>query len=135
MPPLFEQNQENRPQVGVVGPCSSGKTTLIESLKLHGIHARHIAQEHSFVPYMWQRLADPKSLIYLDVSYPVSMQRRRLDLSLEEFEDQKNRLHHARQHADLYLLTDALTPKEVLDLVLRFLKLDNPSNQEYNATR
>jgi hypothetical protein len=131
----FRKNRDKESQVGVVGPCSAGKTTLISGLQKNGILARHIAQEHSFVPYMWQRLVNPKYLIYLDVSYPVSMQRRPLDLSLPEFEEQKERLRHARQHADLYLMTDPLSAEEVLDQVLRFLKLDNPSNREYNATR
>lgn len=112
--------------VGVVGPCSAGKTTLIEGLRKYGIEARHIAQEHSFAPSMWQRLADPKLLIYLDVSYPVSMQRRPLDMSPQEFKEQQERLGHARQHADFYLFTDPLTPEEVLEQVLEFIQQASP---------
>ena len=55
--------------IGVVGPCAAGKTTLVAALREMGYNVRHIAQEHSYVPYMWQRLAKPDLLIYLDVSY------------------------------------------------------------------
>ena len=134
MPLPNEKNPSGRALVGVVGPCSAGKTTLIAGLQQHGIAARHIAQEHSFVPHMWQRLADPKVLIYLDVSYPVSMQRRLLDLNSQEFAEQQERLRNAREHADLYLVTDSLTPEEVLEQVLRFIKqVDKNSIQELDS--
>jgi hypothetical protein len=124
----FKISPVGKALVGVVGPCSAGKTTLIYGLGRHGIEARHIAQEHSFAPSMWQRLSDPKFLIYLDVSYPVSIQRKPLDLSPQEFQDQQERLSHARGHADLYLSTDLLTPEEVLEQVLRYLKQVDPGS-------
>ena len=108
--------------IGVVGPCSAGKTTLIRGLTARGYTARHIAQEHSFVPDMWKRISNPDILIYLDVSYEVSMQRRKLDLSEKEFEIQLERLSHARQNADFVLNTDHKTPEEVRNLVLNFLE-------------
>jgi hypothetical protein len=109
--------------IGIVGPCAAGKSTLISGLKELGYAARHIAQEHSFVPAMWQRVADPLVLIYLDVSYVVSMQRRPQNMTEVEFAEQTNRLRHAREHADLYLHTDDLTPAEVLEQVLAFLQI------------
>jgi thymidylate kinase len=109
--------------IGVVGPCSAGKTTLIRGLKARGYTARHIAQEHSFVPDMWKRISNPDILIYLDVSYEVSMQRRKLDLSEREFEIQLERLSHARQNADFFLNTDQENPEEVLNKVLIFLEI------------
>ena len=54
------------PKIGVVGPCAAGKTTLIAGLRNHGYTAKHIAQEHSYVPAMWQLLTNPDILIYLD---------------------------------------------------------------------
>lgn len=108
--------------IGVVGPCSAGKSTLIAGLRAHGYTARHIAQEHSFVPDMWQRLAKPAKWVFLDVSYPVSMQRRALDMTPAEFEEQNRRLAHARQHADFYLHTDGLSPQEILGQVIAFLQ-------------
>jgi len=111
--------------IGLVGPCSAGKSTLIGRLKGFGYNCRHIAQEHSYVPDMWLRLVNPIALIYLDVSYPVSMDRRPLNLTPEEFEEQKNRLSHAFQNADLYLHTDELTPDEVQALVMNFFSKHN----------
>jgi thymidylate kinase len=117
----FKVDPRGKALVGVVGPCSAGKTTLIAGLKEKGIDSRHIAQEHSFVPSMWLKLADPKILIFLDVSYPVSMQRRQLNLSPQEFAEQQNRLQHAREHADFYMMTDHLTPGEVLEKVYQYI--------------
>jgi deoxyadenosine/deoxycytidine kinase len=108
--------------IGVIGPCAAGKSTLIEGLKRHGISAKHIAQEHSYVADMWRRLTKPDTLIYLDVSYPKTIERRMMNWSVEEYKEQIRRLEHARQHADFYLITDNLTTSQVLNTVLDFLK-------------
>ena len=108
--------------IGVVGPCASGKTTLTAGLKRLGYRSRHIAQEHSYVKDMWQRLTKPDLLIFIDASYPVTCQRRRLDWTEEEYAEQHRRLAHARQHADLYLNTDNLTVGEVLERVVQFIQ-------------
>ena len=109
-------------KVGLVGPCAAGKTTLVAGLKEHNYQAKHIAQEHSYVADMWQRLAKPDVLIYLDVSYAQSQKRRRMNWTPDEYHRQIGRLRHARQHADFYLDTDPLTPEEVKYQVLEFLK-------------
>lgn len=108
--------------IGIVGPCSAGKTTLIQGLKLHGFTARHIAQEHSFVPNMWLRITRPDVLIFLDVSYKVSQRRRKLDWLEKDFKEQQLRLAHAREHADLVIKTDHLAMEEVLITVVDYLK-------------
>lgn len=108
-------------RIGIVGPCAAGKSTLISRLTDQGYSARHIAQEHSFVPDMWQRLAKPDLLIYLDVSYPVSLRRRKMDWNQEEYQEQVLRLRHARQHADLYLQTDTLSIQEVYQRVVNLI--------------
>ena len=113
--------QDNKPTIGVVGPCGAGKTTLIDALKNEGYIARHIAQEHSYLPNMWLRLVNPDILVYLNASYPVSTSRRKLDWSRGEYDEQMRRLQDARQHADLVIETDALTPTEVLHQVLEFI--------------
>jgi deoxyadenosine/deoxycytidine kinase len=113
---------KTRGKVGVVGPCAAGKTTLTAGLKERGYVAKHIAQEHSYVPHMWQRIANPDVLIFLDVSYPLTLRRRNLDWTEAEYQEQQRRLAHARQHADLVLDSTSLTPQAVLERVLEFLK-------------
>jgi thymidylate kinase len=107
--------------IGIVGPCGAGKTTLATKLKALGYKVRHIAQEHSYVPSMWQKLTNPDILIYLNVSYENTILRRQLNWSREEFEEQLRRLSHARQHADLVIDTDALDAQGVLGDVESFL--------------
>ncbi len=110
--------------IGVVGPCAAGKTTLVSSLIARGFPARHIAQEHSYVADMWQRLTHPEILVFLDASYPITLKRRRLNWTIEEYNEQQYRLRHARQHANLYLFTDALSVQQVLDEVLKYLEFE-----------
>jgi hypothetical protein len=90
-------------------------------LKPLGYTVRQIAQEHSFIPAMWQRLTHPDVLICLEASYPVTKQRKRFNWSEKEYQQQIERLRHAQEHADLRVDTDDLTPGEVLSAVLEFL--------------
>ncbi len=109
-------------RVGIVGPCTSGKSTLIANLsRIDEVELRHIAQEHSYVQNMWQRISKPDWLIFLDVSYPVTLRRKNLQWTEAEYKEQQRRLAHAREHAHLYIMTDNLTPQEVVDKVLVFL--------------
>ena len=78
--------------IGVVGPCGAGKSTLISNLRRQGIVCRHIAQEHSYVPDMWRRITRPDILIFLDASYAVTVARRKLTWSFEEYNEQVVRL-------------------------------------------
>ena len=109
-------------RIGVVGPCSAGKSTLIAGLKEKGLDVRHIAQEHSYVPDMWRQITNPDILIFLDVSFPVSQHRRPLDWQIQDFIEQQSRLEHARQQADLLINTDDLSIQDVLNLALTFLR-------------
>ncbi len=111
--------------IGIVGPCGSGKSTLSAGLESHGYVCRHIAQEHSYVPAMWQKITKPDILIYLNASFPVSTRRRRLNWQEKDYEEQLLRLSHARQHANLLIDTDHLTPRQVLQKVLDYLKETN----------
>lgn len=110
------------PLIGVVGPCGAGKSTLISALELRGCFCRHIAQEHSYVKDMWQRLTHPDILIFLQASFPVSTARRNLNWLERDHAEQQRRLSHAFDHADLIIDTDSLSPDQVLDKVLTFLK-------------
>ena len=114
-------------KIGVVGPCGSGKTTLKNGLEQYGISIRQIAQEHSYVPNMWKRISNPDVLIFLEVSYAVTLQRKPFHWEEKEYQEQLHRLRHADAHADLHIDTDALTPEEVLQIVLDFIgENDNP---------
>ncbi len=117
----MDESDRKRSLVGVVGPCGSGKSTLIEGLERAGYCCRHIAQEHSYVPYMWERITDPDVLIFLDASFAVCTARRRLNWTRADFEEQQRRLAHARQHADLLVDTSNLSIHQALDTVLEFL--------------
>jgi cytidylate kinase len=109
--------------IGVVGPCGSGKSTLIARLTIAGFFGRHIAQEHSYVPYMWKRITNPDLLIYLNASFETCTQRRRLNWTNEDYLEQLRRLAHAREHADLIIETDPLSPEEVLAYLIDYLRL------------
>ena len=108
--------------IGIVGPCGAGKSTLANNLIREGYSVRHIAQEHSYVPSMWQHITSPDLLIYLDVSYENTIVRRSLDWTEGEYLEQLKRLQHARQHADLYLDTNSLDQNGVLQAVLAWLQ-------------
>lgn len=110
-------------RVAVVGPCASGKSTLIRVLDEAGYETRHPAQEHSYVPHMWQKLSQPDILIYLDVDYPNVVARRPKNPGPpERLEIQHERLAHARAHCDFYVDTSGLTPEEIQQKVLAFLR-------------
>lgn len=114
--------KEKKPMIAVVGPCAAGKSTLVSALIELGYSAKHVAQEHSYVPEMWQILVSPDILIYLDVSFPVSRQRTGSTWQESIFNKQISRLTHAREHADLILNTDTHQPEEILELVKDFLE-------------
>jgi len=108
-------------RIKVAGPCASGKSTLAARLRALGYDASSTAQDHSYVPDMWQRLNPPDLLVYLDVSLATAHRRGRTGWDQAYLDEQKHRLRHARAHCDLYLATDDLTEDQVLALVLTFL--------------
>ena len=110
-----------KPLIGIVGPCGAGKSTLITGLEKHGYVCRHIAQEHSHVQAMWQIITRPQLLIYLHASFPISTARRQLNWREKDHTEQLRRLAHAREHANLLIETDDLTPEQVLQKALDFL--------------
>lgn len=103
--------------IAIVGPCASGKSSLAAKLKDAGYQARQIAQEHSYVPDMWQKLSQPEVLIFLDASYETCTERKALSWTPEEYQTQRKRLKHALDHSDIYLQTDELSEEEVFNKV------------------
>lgn len=71
---------------------------------------------------MWQKIAKPDILIFLDASFPVSTARRKLTWQKTDHEEQYRRLAHARKHANVVIDTDALSPEQVLQKVLDYLQ-------------
>lgn len=108
--------------IGVVGVCGSGKSSLVNGLAERGYTARHIAQEHSYVPDMWQRLTNPAILIYLQVSYVNTLKRKNFHWTEKEYQEQIYRIRHAIDHADIIIDTDQYSPDEILQIVLDQLR-------------
>jgi ATPase subunit of ABC transporter with duplicated ATPase domains len=120
--PNFETIPTKTLRIAVVGPCSAGKSSLTKTLKAAGYKARHPAQEHSYVPNMWQRITQPDLLIYLDVDYKHARLRRpHIDGGPERIAEQQHRLRHAREWCDFYLDTSGLRMEEVETAVFNFL--------------
>jgi ABC-type cobalamin/Fe3+-siderophores transport system ATPase subunit len=114
-------SDQGSPVLIIAGPCGSGKTTLVRDLARCNIKARQVAQEHSFVPDMWQKLAQPDILIFLDASFETCKFRKQFNWTEEDYKEQKRRLQHALQHSDIYIQTDGKSPLEVLEMVLEAL--------------
>jgi cytidylate kinase len=120
--PSDKPDSQRQPLIGLVGVCASGKSTLLKGLEARGYRVRHIAQEHSYVKDMWKRLTNPDILIFLDVSYPLTLKRRKLDWSEADWAEQQRRLAHARENANFYIDTDHLSAEQVLERVISFLE-------------
>lgn len=107
--------------LGVVGVCGAGKSELVQRLRARGYKVKHIAQEHSYIKDMWQRISKPDILIYLDVSFEETMRRKKFDWSEKDYLEQQERVQHAYQHANLIVKTDGLSIEGVFDYVLQNL--------------
>jgi deoxyadenosine/deoxycytidine kinase len=118
----MDEPPSKRLRIGVVGPCGSGKSTLIAGLERYGYTCRHIAQEHSYVQAMWQIISRPDILIFLHASFAIATARSRLNWRVKDYAEQSRRLSHARKHAHIIIDTDNLTPDQILSIVLEFLK-------------
>lgn len=115
---MVQSNSGDPQLIGFVGVCASGKTSITRQLEAMGYRCRHIAQEHSYVATMWLQLTHPDYLIFLAVDYPTTLQRKRLDWTQSEYEEQIRRLRHAYEHADLIVDTSHQTLQETLDFIL-----------------
>ena len=108
-------------RIAIVGPCAAGKTTLQNNLVRLGYDARAVAQEHSEAQTMWQQIARPDILIYLDASLATIHQRLKVDWEQEYLDRMNRRLTHARSHAHFWLDTNPLTPAQICERVAEFL--------------
>lgn len=108
------------PRVVVVGPCASGKSTLVTALRAHGFDASVSAQEHSAVPRLWQR-SDPDVLIALEVNIEAVRKRRNASWPGWLHDVQEGRLADAQDAADLVIDTSDLGAEEVAERAIQFL--------------
>ncbi len=102
-----------RPRIAVVGVCGAGKTTLLRRLEALGYEVREPAQEHSGVHDLWRRLTKADILIYLGARLDTVRARGRPDWPDWLYAKQLERVAYSRQHADICVETDDLTPEEV----------------------
>jgi cytidylate kinase len=115
-------------RIAIVGPCGAGKTTLEANLTRLGYDARAVAQEHSGVPAMWQRVTRPDVVIYLDASLATINARRKVNWEQRYLDEMNRRLAHARAHAHFYLDTNDLTIEQVCARVVEFLTTRRMTN-------
>ena len=110
------------PRIVVVGPCASGKSTLVSGLRAQGFDALVSGQEHSEIPHLWQR-TEPDYVIALDVDLP-TIRRRRADMSWPAwlFAVQQRRLRNAMAAASLVIDTTQHDAGDVLTRALAGLE-------------
>lgn len=122
-----ERDQGHREQgrgglkIAVVGPCASGKSTLVDALKARDYDAYVVAQEHSIIRDLWNR-RNPDVLIALDLDLEVVRQRRSPTWSSEIYAVQHERLREAFDAADLRIDTGEHDFGSALQMTLDLLE-------------
>lgn len=108
-------------RVIIVGPCASGKSTLVLRLQEIGYHAAVCAQEHSDIPTLWRR-SDPAATIALLVDLPTLRARRGSNWPEEIWRRQVLRLADAQRSATIVIDTSAKRPGDVVALATKALR-------------
>lgn len=100
-------------RIVIAGVCGSGKSVLAEELRERGYDAEPVAQEHSLVPDLFLH-SHPDIVIYLEASDATVNQRKQTGWEPHQLKEQRRRLQHARERADILLSTDGLSEEELL---------------------
>jgi hypothetical protein len=108
-------------RIVVVGPCASGKTTLVAGLRRLGYEALVCGQEHSDVATLW-RHSDPDLVIALEIDLATLRRRRGEEWPEWLYALQRRRLRDAAAAAALTLDTGRLGEAAVLDCVAAWLQ-------------
>jgi GTPase SAR1 family protein len=114
------REQQGPLKVVVVGPCASGKSTLVERLRAEGYDAYACAQEHSIVPDLWNHLR-PDVVIGLRVDFETIRARRGSHWTPALYEAQVERLQGAYAAAGIVIDTNVLGTEEMVRAVAAFL--------------
>lgn len=120
---------QRSPKIAVVGPCASGKSTLVSRLRENGYDAHAIAQEHSAVQDLWKS-RDPDLLVALDVSLEVVRERRSPNWLEAVYERQHKRLKSAYAAADLKIDTNVYNADEVYDITVDLIQEFDPESEQ-----
>ncbi len=116
-------------RISVVGPCASGKSTVVRALRMHGYDAHVTSQEHSAVSNLWNR-QQPSVLIALQADLEsVRLRRRNPRWSRTVWQAQQDRLADAFAHADYVADTSNLNANQVVREVLDFLESRKPVDE------
>ena len=110
--PQGREGDDSAQRVVVVGPCASGKSTLVDGLRSIGYHAVVCGQEHSEIPTLW-RHCGPAALIALEVDLATVRRRRGADWPEAMFDRQRGRLADAVAAADFVLNVSRLSEAAV----------------------
>lgn len=105
----------------VVGPCGSGKTTIVNRLTMLGYNARAVGQEHSIIRDLWNR-SSPDVVVALDTPLSVVRTRRSPDWPAAIYDAQHERLARAFRGADIRLDTGTCTVDEAVASIVRWLQ-------------
>lgn len=106
-------DREITTSIVVVGPCASGKSTLVRGLTSLGYAARVCAQEHSEVPTLWRHQGIPV-LVALTAELETVRLRRDPRWPIAVHAAQIRRLTSAFANADVVIATDHVSSADVL---------------------
>ncbi len=113
------ENRERK--IVVVGPCASGKTTLVEALRARGYDAYAVAQEHSIIRDLWRR-RDPDVVIALDLPLEALRARRSPAWPANIYAMQHERLRAAFAAAHLHIDTGEHDVDSMIRLCVELLE-------------
>jgi GTPase SAR1 family protein len=108
-------------RIVVVGPCASGKSTLVNALRARGYDAHVCGQEHSEIPTLW-RHAHPDVVVSLAVDIAAVRRRRGESWPQWLHERQVARLADAAAAADIAVDTSEIDPETLVGTVVAYLK-------------
>jgi epoxyqueuosine reductase QueG len=107
-------------RIVVIGPCASGKTTLVARLKDLGYDAHACGQEHSEITELWRHL-NPAVVIGLQIDLDTLRQRRSATWSDRLYARQLTRLESGYDRADMLIDCDTFNADEVIRQVVDWL--------------